>query len=174
MAQPETVGIYAIAEKITFASLAGYGTLNQILYPRLSEAARTSLGDFRRRWRVARVPVIGSGLVTALGLYVLSPYFVPLLFGSTYSEAVRLVRILALYPFLAAVASCYSVLGLLVFAMDRQFTRVLLYGGLANLACIPLLVPVWQGAGMAVSVLVAGAVVLVSSYCIASRSRLPV
>ena len=90
--EPRLLGLYVVA--VAWSGAAGpiLHAVGPILFPRLSAVAdATQQGQFL--WRVIRLMAIVTVAVTAL-LLLLTPFMVPLLFGSPYRDAVPAALVL--------------------------------------------------------------------------------
>ena len=91
---PEVVGSYGLARKLVGIAIVTSASLDRLIYSRLVQASQQGL---RQALSVA-IKFAGYALlitgVTAIGLYFLSPPFIPMLFGSAYKDATPLVQLL--------------------------------------------------------------------------------
>jgi len=130
------VGYFSGAWRLIVALRMLVTPLVTAIYPHISHVAANSRGDavrFLRRYSlILSAPFLAGGVV----LLAFAPRLVPLLLGPKYEPSITLIQIMALSPFLFAMASFYTTYYMLAFGYDRQWTRIVLWGVVWNLAVL--------------------------------------
>lgn len=167
-----TVGFYAPAERVmTFAA----GLLNPIVtcvYPRSSHLAGVSRQEaLKYAWRIFLVITALGGCLTA-ALLLGAPFIVHLFLGDSYGRSAAVLRILAPFVVLSAVAHTFGVQIMLPFGRDRAFRNTLLLAGVTNLVVAICMIPKWAEKGSAVAMLASGLVVTIGQGAYLWRERL--
>jgi O-antigen/teichoic acid export membrane protein len=96
MTRPEVVGWYGLPTKLFTTLMFAPAILSTAWLPRLVSAFE---GDVKRLWAAAKAPtelVLLIGLPISVLTAMLSPWAIPLLFGSGYRNAVPVMMVLAL------------------------------------------------------------------------------
>lgn len=153
LASNATVGYYSGAEKFIKALRRMLNPIRQALYPRFSQMASKARDELQRWVRRGLWLQGGIGLVLSIGIFVAAPYAVDIVLGDGYEPSVSILRVLSPVPFLVAVNSSFDQFVLLPFEMDATRLYVLTAAGISNIIGAALLVPVFEGAGMAASVM---------------------
>jgi len=147
------VGYYSAAEKIVKAIQGLLWPLSQAAYPRFSKLAVESKENALRWGRRMLIVMGGIGMVLSMIVFLTAPLLVYTLLGDQYVASIKVMRIIALLPFLIGLSNVLGIQLMIPFGMDRVFTKILLGAGLLNVGLALLLAPAWQAEGMAVSVL---------------------
>jgi PST family polysaccharide transporter len=148
------VGYYSVAEKIVKAMLGILTPVSQAAYPRFSKLAAESKAEalFWGRRMLFLMGGIGFGL--SVVIFLSAPLIVGILLGTQYRPSILAIKIISFLPFLVALSNVLGIQLMVPFGMDRGFTWILFTAGLLNVSLAVLLVPPWQAAGMAISVLI--------------------
>jgi polysaccharide transporter, PST family len=147
-------GYFSAAEKLIRAISGLIGPINQSAFPYINSLARTSsqaaLSFIAHclKWMSALT------LAPVIILFFLAPQVAVMFFGHTALGAVPIMRWIAPLPFLIAVSNVLGIQTMLVFGLDKQFSRILISAGIVNILLgAPLII--WLGAiGAGISVLV--------------------
>ena len=94
IAPAAVVGTYGLARRVVAIAVVTGASLDRIVYSRLVVAGKqgpAATFELARRYAVYIVGLTGA---TALGLYVLAQPLLPLVFGSTFVEAIGILKIL--------------------------------------------------------------------------------
>ncbi len=148
-APPVIVGYFAAAEKI---GTAVYGLLNpieQALFPRLSHMVHQAPERALRLVRIGLALMLSGGTALMLALIAGAPYLIQLLMGPKFREAVPVLRILALFLPFAGVTIALGFQWLLPLGLERHMNRIILAGGVLNIALGSLLSSRFGHLGMA-------------------------
>jgi PST family polysaccharide transporter len=169
---PQLVGYYAGAEKISRAFLGLFGPISQTLYPRLSHLVHH---DRDRAARLARIGVITmavGGAAIGIAVFLLAPLLVRLILGSTFVEAVPILRVLSLLVPLIGVNTAIGMQWMLPLGLDRVFNSIVLLAGLINVVLASVLASTYAALGMAWAVVSAESFIAISFYLVLHRRNL--
>lgn len=171
LAGPQTVAFFGGAEKIVRAATGLIQPATQALYPRISHLAADQDGRARALVRLSLVLVCGLGTVLGIAAAVGAPHLVRLFLGQGYEAAVPVLRVLAL---LLPIVSLGTVLGIhwaLPMGFDRPFYGLVIAAGALNVVMAYLLAPRFGALGMAISVVLADALVAAGLFWLAWRKE---
>jgi polysaccharide transporter, PST family len=145
-------GYFSAAEKLIRAMCGLIGPISQALYPRISSLAARSRDAALALASKSLAWMAISTLLLSLAMLVLARPVANLLFGSAASASVPIIRWIALLPFLIAISNVLGIQTMLMFGLDRQFSRILLACGMVNVILgVPLIRLLGaQGAGISV------------------------
>jgi len=158
------VGVYSLAVSATL--LVG------VLPAALGQALTRSFGEdldptvrLRRGFQLALV----AGVLSAAGIIVVSPVFVPLLFGSAFSGATVLIAIMV--PFTAAFSTVQVTFPYFYNRLHRPLVQSLVIGATAvvDVALVIVLAPRYGAVGAAVASAIAYAVGFAVNVVVTSR-----
>lgn len=147
-------GYFSAAEKLIRAISGLIGPINQSVFPFISTLARTSSQAALAFIGPCLKWMSGLTLVPVIIMFFFARPIAVLCFGQSAAGAVPIMRWIAPLPFLIAVSNVLGIQTMLVFGLDKQFSRILISAGIANLLLgAPLIL--WLGArGAGISVLV--------------------
>lgn len=169
LSNASTVAYFGGAERMIRAAIGVIQPVSQAVYPRLTHLVKQDRGAAARLLRFSAVVIVGLGFaVGAIALFA-APLLVRLLLGPGYEAAVPVLRVLALLPPIVALATVVGIQWALPLGHDRQFLVCVCAAGLVNLAAALALVPVWGAMGMAISVVLAEASVMIGLLWLAWR-----
>lgn len=135
-----SVGSYALAYRVVGIPIFITTIITMAVYPSLSASANTDDAWFRKVvGNAARLVVLVTAPMSA-GIALLSPQVVDLLSGNDFHRAALLIAILAAHIPLAAL---HTILGMALFAKDRQRRMAILAwtAAVVNLAGNLILIP---------------------------------
>jgi PST family polysaccharide transporter len=148
------VGYYSAAEKIVKAVQGIIGPVSQAVYPhisRLVSESKSSAMAFLKKLLL----IIGTGtFLLSAALFVFAEQIVTFVLGPEYGRSVMILRILAFLPFIIGLSNVFGILGLMNFGEQKNFSKVILSGGIISLILTIALVPAYKGTGSAVSWLI--------------------
>lgn len=145
-------GYFSAAEKLIRAMQGLITPVSQAMFPHMSAlAARSRRAALEFAVRMLRW--MGTiAFAASLAILLLAAPVVAICFGKSGLGSVPIIRWIAFLPFLVAVSNVLGIQTMVTFGLDRQFSRILIFGGIFNVAlAVPL---VWlhaaQGAAMSV------------------------
>jgi polysaccharide transporter, PST family len=145
-------GYFSAAEKLIRAMQGLINPISQAIFPHVNTLVKESRElalRFTRRTLRLLAPMTFFPSVAVL---ILAAPVAHLLFGHSGGGSVPVIRWIALLPFLIAISNVLGVQTMLTFGLDKQFSRILIAGGIFNVLLAVPLVKMFgaQGAGAAV------------------------
>jgi PST family polysaccharide transporter len=89
---------------------------------------------------------------------------VNILLGDQYQRSITLLKVMAPLPFIIALSNIYGVQIMLNFGYKRAFTRILVFAAIVSILLSLKLVPIYQGLGTAVTILMVEVFVTISMF----------
>ncbi|MFC1459328.1 lipopolysaccharide biosynthesis protein [Microvirga arabica] len=142
-------GQFSVAEKLIAATRIVFRVMGETLMPRVAylahhAPARGVAFVANSFWTL----IVGGSL--SLGLYLLGPYIIPILFGPDFNDAIGLTNILYVLPFLSNVSFCASSLYMFNYGYERAWVMLAVLGLLIFLSTSYILSH-WMEGGVAVA-----------------------
>ncbi len=158
------VGYYVAAQRLIFAIKGLMQPLLDAFYPHFARQIQQSKkSGFLQAKKLAMFVAALTFSVSSI-LFIFAEPIVLLILGENYTKSIIIFKILAFLPFIIGVSNVFGVLTMLNFGYKKEFSRVLLMGGLISLVISFILVPKFQDVGSAVSVLLTEIFVLGGFY----------
>lgn len=148
------VGYYAIADKLIGAIKNLIVPLSQTLYPYISNVAMKSKDEVIRIIKKLSLYLITTSFFLTLFLVIYADDILFIIFGDKSIHSIVIFRILAIIPFLVVVDTLFGTLIMLVFKRNKEYSKIITIAGMLNLILALLLIPLYQGVGAAISVLI--------------------
>ena len=128
------VGLYSAGTRLEGVALAFVTmALNQALFPVIANAFGQSRAAGLQMVRTVFWPLlIGLSLVSA-GLWLIAPWFIPFFFGVKFTEAVDVLRVVALLPLVIGMSNLLGIHTMLNLRMDRPFFVITALGSVLGL-----------------------------------------
>ncbi len=168
---PVYVGYFAGADKITRAAFGLLIPIRDVLFPRMSHLASSSMDRARQLARSGMVVMAAGGVLLAAVQWVFAPLLIRLLMGPGFEPSVSVMRIEAAYPILVAVTCSLGMQWLVPLGYDKLVCRITLMAGAINLTLATILAPQFAHIGMAWAVISAETFVSVSFLVTVSRTN---
>ena len=167
-------GYFSAAEKLMRAISGLVGPISQAVFPYVSSLARTSSQAALAFIAQCLKWMSGLTLIPVVILFLLARPIAMLCFGHAALEAVPVIRWIAPLPFLIAVSNVLGIQTMLIFGLDKQFSRILISAGIVNIILgVPLIS--WRGAqGAGISVLVTETVVTLTMILVLRYYRITI
>ena len=173
-ATPATVGYFGAAERVIRAAASLLSVVPQALYPIMVAVFHVDDGRVDRMIWLSILAVAVGGAVGGAAIWILAPWAVPLVFGSSYSPAIPLLQMMLVLPVIHGVAHVLGLQGLVAAGMTRIVAIVVGTGAVVGLVLAILLAPAYGAEGM-VAAMTGGALVVMigqgSAFLIARRRR---
>jgi O-antigen/teichoic acid export membrane protein len=165
------VALYNLGHRLVQALQTLATPLTQAAFPRASALFAT---DPAQAWRL--VIRIAAGLLLVVGpaaalLALFAPQLVQLLGGPGYEDAAPVLRVMALTPVLIAALGLPAQVAMVNVGLGHGMLRIYLAAGVANLACLALLVPAQGAVGAAWALLLAETLAVGSMVVACLRAR---
>jgi len=164
------VGYFATAEKITKAMFGMLNPIRDSLYPRLSYLAASSEQAAARLARPAIALMVSAGLFLTTVLFAMAPWFIKILAGPDFAPAVPVLRLYSILPLVLSITYSVGLQWLIPLGRDAAVNRIIVGGGLLNLALSCLFAPRLGAMGMATSVLLSELYVCTNMVWVVWRS----
>lgn len=168
MSGDEAAGVYNVAFSIMAAVYLFPGVVYQkFLLPKLHRWSNHNKTLFFEAYRKGNKAMFGLGCVAAVGIYIVSPWGIPFLFGIQYSKAVEPLLLLGAC---APIRFLATSIGSMLITQQHMHTKVKLMGLVAvvNVPVNVVLISKYGLIGAAVSTLVSE-VLLLSLYYVFVR-----
>ncbi len=158
------VGYFAAADKIVQAVKGLYAPVSQAIYPliskKINEDKQAGLAFIHKTtW------IVGVGMfVISAALFLLAEPIVSLLLGKKYQQSILLLQIMSFLPFIIALSNIYGIQTMLNLGYKQAFSRILVAAAISGVGLSLVLVPMYEGLGTAVTLLVVEVFVTVVMY----------
>jgi len=156
------VAYYSIAEKLVKAVQELSRPIAQATFPRVSAYVVESREEAIRLLRKLLLSIGGFCLCLSIALYIFAPQIIHVVAGKGFDEAIPIMRLMAIIPFIGGMNSVLGVQTMHPFGFAREFSYFVGLAGIANILLIVPLVFWFSAKGAAVSYLVSELVLLIS------------
>jgi O-antigen/teichoic acid export membrane protein len=162
---PYNVGIYSAGTRLesmadSFVGLA----LNQALFPVVAQAFGQGREQGLKMVRTTFFPLFFLMVLVAVGLWIVAPFFINLLYGAKFQEAITILRIVCVLPLIIGLSSLFGLHTMLNLRMDRAFFMVTAVGSVVGLGLNLLLVNRFAHIGAAYALVLTELYITVAMY----------
>jgi O-antigen/teichoic acid export membrane protein len=162
---PYNVGIYSAGTRLesmadSFVGLA----LNQALFPVVAQAFGQGREQGLKMVRTTFFPLLFLMVLVAAGLWIVAPFFITLLYGAKFQEAVTILRIVCVLPLIIGLSSLFGLHTMLNLRMDRAFFMVTAIGSVIGLGLNLILVNRFAHIGAAYALVFTELYITVAMY----------
>lgn len=161
VATDAAVGVFTAAYTIVKAGLALLGPLSQAVFPRISYMLKNDRVNGEKALRVIFLLQGAIGMFIMLGIAILSPVVVPLVFGGGFNSVVWVLWVFAPLIFCVALSNVLGMQIMIPLGYDKPFSITLIAAGLFNIILAIPLGMVWDAGGVAFSMVAAEVLVTV-------------
>lgn len=165
LATDHVLGNYAVASNIAVSSMFLIAVISQALYPFLVKAKKHSEFLYIMRLEQLYSATIWMAIAVGVLLYFTSSWFMPLLFGEQYSDAVGIVKALSVLGVFTSITLVSSYWFLAEGLQKYSFYRNLL-GLVVNVVLNFILIPKYGAVGAAVASIAARAAATIGFFLI--------
>lgn len=138
---PYNVGIYAAGTRLEGMAEAFVGlALNQAFFPIVAQAFGQGREQGLQMVRNTFFPLFFVMALVSVGLWVVGPFVITLLYGAKFQEAITILRIVALLPLIIGLSNLLGLHTMLNLRMDRAFFTVTAVGSVIGLVLNILLI----------------------------------
>ena len=95
---------------------------------------------------------------------ICAEWIVELLLGNGYEQSVLLLRIMALLPVIISLSNVFGVQTMLVFGMQKAFSKILIMAAVLNTCIVFPLIYLFEGIGVSVSITVTECFVTIAMW----------
>lgn len=143
----QNLGIYAVAVSVTSLALPAVSAIGYVLFPQIAAQRSGSTRELERR--AIKASLLASSVIMVI-VSVVSPWMIPLLFGSAFSRAAEVVWILAAGGLFLASG---SVMGDLLRGRGQPLAVAAAQGigAIVTVTLLLILLPIWGIRGAAVA-----------------------
>ncbi|MGT3802001.1 flippase [Vibrio cholerae] len=158
------VGYFAAADKIVQATKGLYQPVSQAIYPligkKIHEDKQAGLTFVHKiTW------VVGTGMfLISVLLFLLAEPIINLMLGQQYQQSILLLQIMAFLPFIIALSNIFGIQTMLNLGYKQAFSRILVVAAILGVGLSLVLVPIYEGLGIAVTLLAVECFVTVIMY----------
>jgi O-antigen/teichoic acid export membrane protein len=126
---PYNVGIYSAGTRLesmadSFVGLA----LNQAFFPIVAKAFGQSREQGLHMVRTTFFPLFILLSLVSVGLWIVAPFFITLLYGAKFAESVTILRIVCVLPLIIGLSGLLGIHTMLNLRMDRAFFTITAVG----------------------------------------------
>jgi O-antigen/teichoic acid export membrane protein len=162
---PYNVGIYSAGTRLesmadSFVGLA----LNQALFPVVAQAFGQGREQGLKMVRTTFFPLFFLMVLVAVGLWIVAPFFITLLYGAKFQEAITILRIVCVLPLIIGLSSLFGLHTMLNLRLDRAFFMVTAVGSVIGLGLNLLLVNRFAHIGAAYALVLTELYITVAMY----------
>ncbi|NML67725.1 flippase [Hymenobacter sp. RP-2-7] len=155
MSVPYNVGIYAAGTRLEGMAESFIGlALNQAFFPVVAQAFGQGREEGLRMVRNTFFPLVGLLVLVALGLWLVGPFVLTLLYGAKFQEAGTILRVVAVLPLVIGLSNLLGLHTMLNLRMDRAFFLVTAVGSVVGLALNWLLIRRFAHVGAAYALVI--------------------
>lgn len=130
----ESVGLLSAALKIMALLQACISVpFSQALFPFISQKFKISKEEGLRIVQLIFPVILAIGFVCCIGCNLFSPLIIRWIFGTEFSGAVNMLRILSFIPLVVVYSQFLGIQIMINLNMDRVFRKVILYGAVGGL-----------------------------------------
>jgi PST family polysaccharide transporter len=158
------VAWFAGAEKIARAAVSVWGPINLVFYPRINHLMTTDrkAAGHAARWSAWLMMAAGTAMGTLL--FLTAPLLIRLALGPGFEPSVRVLRVMSILPPTIALSNLLGAQWMLALRLDKELNYIILAAGLVNLAGALTLGRWYQPIGMAWSLVIAEAFIVVGAF----------
>jgi PST family polysaccharide transporter len=157
----EIVGYYAIGEKIIRAIVGLLQPVNQAIFPFISRKMKCSTDiGVKTAMKFLKYIIVITFLMSA-STFIFAEEITYLIAGNVYNKSVIAIKILSFLPLFIGVANIFGVQIMLNIGLKKEFTYILVVGGLLSLILLFILVPSFEIVGASVAVILAEFLVMI-------------
>jgi O-antigen/teichoic acid export membrane protein len=162
---PYNVGIFSAGTRIesiarAFVALA----LNQAFFPIVANAFGKGREEGLKVVQTTFFPLFIGMIIVSAGLWLIAPVFITLLYGPSFLDAVRVLRIVALLPITIGISNLLGIHTMLNLRMDRAFFVITAIGSVIGLLLNVLLIRQMGYLGAAYAWVAAEAYITLTMY----------
>lgn len=143
------VGYFSAADKLIKAAVSALNPIGQALYPHLTGIKMRSRDRALRLIRKSFVAMGALALLISLATFLFARPVCAIVLGHSFAQSTSVLEWLAPLPFLLALTNVLGTQTMLVFEMDRVFTRIMIRNVAIALPVVILASAFWGAIGAA-------------------------
>ena len=152
-------GYYYCADKLINIPIALINGIGTVFLPRISFLIRQGKEkDADEFIRLSLEGVILASVALAFGIFSVADEFIPLFFGSEFTNSILIAKVLAPVLIIKGVSNTIRTEYLVPYRLESKYTASVIAGSVTNIIANCILIPRLAGAGAAIGTLIAEAV----------------
>ncbi|PTT65277.1 flippase [Arthrobacter sp. HMWF013] len=155
-------GNYANADRLTSAAKSLIVPVGQVMFPKISRLHASDPLHAKKIMLVSLAVLTTPFAAVGVAAMALSPYLLPLFFGPNYEGTIPIFQVLCLTLPLVAASNVLGIQWMLARGRQRAFNLLVTLSAVSSIICMIFLVPSLGGLGMAWSVVIAEAILVLS------------
>lgn len=164
MTNDTVVGYYAAASKLVDAVKGLFSPISNAIFPHVSVLFKES----RERavsflCSVLRI-IGGLSFTISLLVFVFAEQIASIVMGQGYEESILILKIISFLPFIIGLSNIFGIQTMVAMGMNRVFSRILMFSALLNFILVFPLIYMWQGIGLAMTVVIVESFVTITMY----------
>ncbi|NUU67349.1 flippase [Enterobacteriaceae bacterium BIT-l23] len=172
---PYVLGVFSAADKLRQALQGLLNPVSQALYPKISrmikEQDRTTVFQFIRKLLTVQAVF---GLVVSLICCLGASVIIPLVYNKSGTpDVIAVFEILAWIPFVVSISNVLGIQTLLTTGYKREFSQVIITGGVVNIVLLCLLAFHFEAFGAALSILITEAIITIGMSRMIMKLKIP-
>lgn len=166
------VGYFSGAQKIILNVIQLISSIIQAIYPYITRLIKDSQEKTLIFLRKIIFLIGGGTFVISVLIFTFADFIVKLLLGSNYEQSIILLKLLSFLPFIVSLSNIFGIQTMLVFGLQRQFSKILMSAGFLNTVIVLPLTYFYQDIGTAVSVIITEVFVTIVMYIILRKNNI--
>ncbi|MFH0818676.1 MAG: flippase [Patescibacteria group bacterium] len=158
------VGYYSGAEKIIKAVKSLMIPISQSVYPHINKIANEShekaLFFIKKLFKI----VGGGTFVMSSIIFLFADRIISVALGPQYQQSIIILRLLSFLPFLVGLSNVLGIQTMLTFNFKKAFSKILSIAGLFSIVAVFIIAPIYQGAGIALTLLITELFITISMF----------
>lgn len=169
-AAPRFVAFYSGPERLAKFFLGTIGPFSEGVYPYLSRKFDESHDGGKKIAMYSLLVTASVTLCISAGLFITAPWFIPLVLGKNFSEAIPVIRVLAFLPFVAGIVNSLGIQWMIPMGLSKKYNTITLSSFALHVGLSSVLCSRWQHLGMASSVILSQAISAVAMSFLIHRN----
>ena len=166
------VGYYTAANKLIEAVKGLMAPVSNAIFPHVSVLFKESKAKAVSFLCKMLHFISGATLVTSSLVFIFSEQLVTIIMGDSYNESIVILRIISFLPFIIGLSNIFGIQTMVAFGMQRVFSRILMFSALLNFILVCPMIYMWQGIGLAITVVIVEMFVTVTMYIVLRKNNI--
>lgn len=148
--------------------------ISQSLYPYIGSKIAESQSEALRILKKAVIITGTLSLIVCCFVIVFASPIVKIIFGDEFMASVSSLRIVAFIPFLVSLSYMFGIQGLLNLKLDKEYLKVIAFGGVINIALNFLLIPYFEYDGTSIAWIVTELFIAAGTYFYLVKNKIKI
>ena len=166
------VGYYTAANKLIEAVKGLMVPISNAIFPHVSVLFKESKEKAVTFLCKMLHFISGATLLTSSLVLIFSEQLVTIIMGDSYNESIVILRIISFLPFIIGLSNIFGIQTMVAFGMQRIFSRILMASASLNFILIYPMIYMWQGIGLAITVVIIESFVTVTMYIVLRKNNI--